>query len=98
MGFITKNHHKLQDKSDTIMNFDIYEIKPKADKINTDEIYIKLSDIENIVRYEYIGPDDKPKPIVMFNQLNNNLKKYIYNTTTSEFEVLNNHTYKGVKE
>ena len=42
------------------------KLSQKADKINTDEVYIKLSDIENIVRYE--------------------------------FEVLNNHTYKGVKE
>lgn len=65
---------------------------------NNDDVYIKLSDIEKIVRYEYIGIDDTPKPVILFNQLNNNLKKYIYNTTTSEFEVLNNHTYKGVKE
>ena len=79
------------------MNFDIYEIKPK---INTDNIYIKLSDIENIVRYEYIGPYDKPKPIVMFNQLvgDNNITKYIYNATTSEFDKLKNYIYKGVKK
>lgn len=90
----------LQDKSDTIMNFDIYEIEPKADKINTDEIYIKLSDIENIVRYEYIGPYDRPKPIVMFNQLvsDNNITKYVYDLATSEFDKLENYVYKGVKK
>lgn len=87
----------LQDESDKIINFNIYEIKPN---INTDEIYIKLSDIENIVRYEYIGPYDKPKPIVMFNQLvsDDNITKYVYDSATSEFDKLKNYVYKGVKK